>query len=65
MKHKLENKQGNQNALTLALVLAVCANTAAKSRRAVLLAGTIAAGMEAQDVAQCQANAKRVLDARF
>ena len=57
--------QAAEHALTMALVLAVTANTDMNSRRAVLAAGQLAGSMAPLRVAQCQNEAKRILKARY
>lgn len=61
--YKLRNAQSQTSkALTEALVLAITASTNADSRRAVWLAGELASRLQASEVAECQAQAKRILN---
>ena len=57
--------QADQNALTMALVLAITAKTEANSQRAVLVASELAGRMKPLQVAQCQTEAKRITDTTF
>ena len=61
-RRTLTATQAEQHALTMALVLAVTAPTEDGCRRAVHLAGSIAAGLRRIDVQMCQLDAKRRLD---
>ena len=61
-RRTLTATQAEQHALIEALVLAVTAPTDDGHRRAVHLAGSIAAGLRRIDVQMCQLDAKRRLD---
>ena len=60
-RRPLTATQAEQHALTMALVLAITAQTEGNSQRAVLVAGELAGRMQPLQVAQCQTEAKRIL----
>jgi len=64
-RRPLTDTQANQHALTMALVLAVTAQTKGNSQRAVLMAGELAGRLQPLQVAQCQTEAKRILKSAY